>query len=359
MYDKNHQRLDGGSNGGAYYYGFAEETMFRPNLSLDDATQLPDYEHHEDESGHADNDDTDRKSSIIEYIDPDYQVNTSNVREFISTQTLGASGSLRQNEILFANSTAQNIPNSMAMYQVLETTEQPRTTTMDRLRPLCSDRVHFSIQRQHENDVSNQTNNRPIIHSIEHVVPSSSMPPLEGDRTAVECRSQPSNISNHNLGTVSINLTRIDSPKGRVTRSGSGSSYRVTPTLTDAGLAIEQLTTCAGTATNTNHSQNGRASRERKAAHDQQCNDSTSTADFEETTTCIASSSDLQSVANNQTSAGDHDDDFCFLKSLLPYMRVMTVAEKLKVRMKVNKIIFKQLYGKKGKTEKTPSNGKL
>ena len=54
----------------------------------------------------------------------------------------------------------------------------------------------------------------------------------------------------------------------------------------------------------------------------------------------------LNNSINNQTSsAGDKlDDDHHFLLSLHPYMAELNASQKLRVRMKIQKLVFKELY---------------
>lgn len=63
------------------------------------------------------------------------------------------------------------------------------------------------------------------------------------------------------------------------------------------------------------------------------------------TTACGASSNDeFPSESGNFPSSSNNDDDYHFLMSLQPYLTQFTGPQKLRIRMRIQKLIFKELY---------------
>lgn len=57
-----------------------------------------------------------------------------------------------------------------------------------------------------------------------------------------------------------------------------------------------------------------------------------------------AATPQLMSPNSSSSSSTPHDDDYNFLISLYPYMRECNPAQKLKIRMKIQSLIFQELY---------------
>lgn len=63
------------------------------------------------------------------------------------------------------------------------------------------------------------------------------------------------------------------------------------------------------------------------------------------TTACGASSNDeFPSESGNFPTSSNNDDDYHFLMSLQPYLTQFTGPQKLRIRMRIQKLIFKELY---------------
>jgi hypothetical protein len=62
------------------------------------------------------------------------------------------------------------------------------------------------------------------------------------------------------------------------------------------------------------------------------------------TTACGASSNDEFPSESGNFPTSSNDDDYHFLMSLQPYMTQFTGPQKLRIRMRIQKLIFKELY---------------
>lgn len=62
------------------------------------------------------------------------------------------------------------------------------------------------------------------------------------------------------------------------------------------------------------------------------------------TTGCGASSNDDYPTASSPVANSSNDDDYHFLMSLQPYLTQFTGPQKLRIRMRIQKLIFKELY---------------
>lgn len=62
------------------------------------------------------------------------------------------------------------------------------------------------------------------------------------------------------------------------------------------------------------------------------------------TTGCGASSNDEYPTASSPNANSSTDDDYHFLMSLQPYLTQISAPQKLRLRMRIQKLIFKELY---------------
>lgn len=62
------------------------------------------------------------------------------------------------------------------------------------------------------------------------------------------------------------------------------------------------------------------------------------------TTGCGASSNDEYPTASSPNANSSNDDDYHFLMSLQPYLTQISAPQKLRLRMRIQKLIFKELY---------------
>jgi hypothetical protein len=62
------------------------------------------------------------------------------------------------------------------------------------------------------------------------------------------------------------------------------------------------------------------------------------------TTGCGTSSNDEYPSESGNFPTSSHDDDYHFLMSLQPYLQQFTGPQKLRIRMRIQKLIFKELY---------------
>lgn len=356
MRDKHRQRLDGtDANGYNYSYGFIDETMFAPNRDTD--TQFPD----EMTQMHdlTQNEDEDRKTNIIEYAVAEYCEPANAGHESITSQPDTV------NQPLYGNDMQPPAASVSTFQRILAAT----STSSANSRCNATEQSSFSASvstcngstRRHSNNRS--AHNQSAEEWENRATPTSNTPNRQHKDTSNSPRSSRLNIqSNYNLGRVSVNLTKLDIPSStpstpvalrnrssRLSREKRSATNRNSDAIPAGSSASNAMSTPMNSLTN---GHGGAAtSRKRKRTNKNRVEEDEAT----EATNCSdvisLADTEITKITGNETSlAGGPaipvtDSDHNFLLSLYPYLCDLKGAQKLKVRMKIEKMLYEELYG--------------
>lgn len=363
-----------------YFLGFSDETMFAaPETMVEITEDQYTYENEtvevHDEVEDIENETVDLKASVIELI--------GSTGAIVSPSTSSLPPPLVRPVDVQQLSVMHHTVAQHVVPHVIPSLLMVPERTVPQLEPIAPPPLVTSFRNTFQSPSSNLSGSsgsgaQGIVHSTIHLdniqvlpaIPTTSRwntlsePQVETNNNQTNMRlrerSQTPQLSErpnssskgYNLPKVTVNLTKLNiqatTEIGTRRRSCRLTSTATVPDAPRAPLKEQSVPTRARTSTPLTNSTHGRtpsndriiSSSKRKRSVDLRQSD-TNSVTYSEPVSRVATSTNntmIQTVAT--------DDDHHFLMSLHPYMRELSAAQKLKMRMKIQRLIFKELYKK-------------
>lgn len=362
------------SDNTTFIHGFGDETIFSPSMgdaTRDQYAQFQETEYNQSDDAPAESE-VEMKSSIIEMIEQ--SGNLSSIIHSSRFRDASELPSLHSVYPVAEHVVPHSLPTILRAHNNGQSSERRQVNSAHNEPPVIQSNIQIRKPRTsltttnaEYNDQSNRADSPDPLNESdqEEVEMTPTSDPLELDENVLIDNDNATSQSRRNSGTpltsnfhlpkVTVHLTKLNLPSsntsarsdisdGISTRSRSRNQGRVsvnrdTPPLverTRSSTSTPQSAT-SGRSTNDNVVSSSRLKR----STDQGQSETNSIIDL-----------DASACESPARAANSADDDQHFLVSLLPYIHVMNAQQKLKIRMKIQKAIFRELYREDGNSSK-------